>query len=75
MSRLTSRGNVPNFSIVYAQKVGGYREHLFETASELADHVQSNRPGLFAGAPKLDENYEDKLANICNRGYRLPSDG
>ena len=74
MTRLTSRGTVPNFSIVYALPVGGQREHCFDSAHDLADHVQANQPGLFSGTPKLDDKYEENMDKYCRRGYRLPSD-
>ncbi len=43
-------------SIVYADNIGGQRNFQFENGSQLASHVQHNRPALFTGIPKDDEH-------------------
>lgn len=60
------------FYLVHAYPVGGYREHKFVNAEHLADHVQHNRPGWFAGVPEVNDDYDVKMAELRRHPYRMP---
>ena len=62
------------FSIRYAIPRGGSHDFSFATAEQLAEHVQANAPGMFAGVPQLDSKYEENIMKQCRRMYRLPDD-
>lgn len=73
--KLECRENeMANFSIQYAQPCGGKRTFRFRDAADLAEHVSQNRPAFFQGVPYLGEKYNEKLDQMRQRGYRLPSD-
>lgn len=62
------------FYFVYAQKVGGYREHKFVNAEDMAEHVRHNHPGLFRGVPENDVEYDDKISELRRKGWRIPEE-
>jgi len=62
-------------SIVYATPCDGVREFTFDCGSDLARHVQANRPAIFVGVPKLeDEKYAEKRAALLNRSFSMPQE-
>lgn len=60
--------------IIYAIPRGGQREFIFSDGAALAEHVQANAPGLFAGCPQWDDKYDETMASMRKRSYRLPED-
>lgn len=65
---------LPNFGFRYAVPMGKQHNFEFHSASDLYNHVQRNRPGLFAGIPKLeDENYDEKMSQLRSGSYVMPN--
>lgn len=63
------------FTMVYAIPCGGQRSFSFSSAEALAEHVQANRPKMFAGMPQLsDEKHDEKLADMARRGWYIPQE-
>lgn len=62
-------------SIVYAIPCGGQREFTFNCGADLAGHVQANRPALFVGVPKPeDEKFVEKMLALMNRPFSMPQE-